>query len=94
LHPKDPDPYQDFVIDEVGESEVEFHKLSSDQRLIVELQKIAEITPSVQERLARVRLLGRVSWNEASRAWCFTPSVLGRPVLRRGLFSKRSASGV
>jgi hypothetical protein len=83
LHPKDVDPYPDFVIAKVGENQVEFQKLSSSQYLAVELQKVAEITPSVQERLARIRLLGRVTWDESSQAWRFIPSVLGRPVASR-----------
>ncbi len=80
LAPKDPDPNPDFNIREVTDSKVVFQKLSSHKRLEVELQKVAEITPSVQERLARVRLHGYVRWDQSSQAWRFVPSVLGRPV--------------
>jgi len=82
LQPKDPDPYPDFMISELGENEVTFQKLSSGQWIDVELQKVAEITPSLQERLARIRLHGRVTWHENIHCWRFTPSVLGRPMLK------------
>ncbi len=81
LEPKDPDPYPDFAINEVHAERVKFEKLSNEQQLEVELQKVAEITPSPQEHLARIRLYGHVTWDENSQIWRFVPSVLGRPAL-------------
>lgn len=83
LEPKDPDPYPEFTIAKVADSIVEFQKLSNQQYLPVEIQKLAEITPSSQERLARIRLHGRVEWDQSKKEWHFVPSVLGRPI-RRG----------
>jgi hypothetical protein len=80
LHPKDVDPYPDFVIAKVDESEVEFQKLSSSQCLGIELQKVAEITANLQDRVARIRILGRITWDESNQAWRFTPALLGRPM--------------
>jgi hypothetical protein len=74
------------MIAEVKDSRVVFQKLSSSQHLEVELQKVAEITLSDQERLAQIRLLGRVTLDESFHGWRFTPSVLGRPVFRRRRF--------
>ena len=79
LLPKDPDPFPDFGIDAVSETEVEFKKLSSSQSLTVELQKIAEITVNSAEKAASIRLLGRVSWNGPIERWRFDPTILGRP---------------
>ena len=78
LTPKDPDPHPNFSIDAVSQDAVVFHKLSSSQRLTVELQKIAEITDDLQA-LVRVRLLGEVQWNERGGAWEFLPTRVGRP---------------
>jgi len=81
LQPKDPDPYPNFRIEKISENEIEFHKLSSSQRLTVETRKVAEITVSPEERLAYIRLLGRVSWDSGSQQWRFTAPVVGRPSL-------------
>ena len=85
LQPKDPDPHPDFLIEEVRDTEVRFHKLSSDHRLMVQMQKIAEITVDGQERLVHIRLLGRVSWIDDIRipTWRFTPSRIGRPKISK-----------
>jgi len=81
LRPKDPDPYPDFMITALGDETIEFEKLSSDQRLTIELRKIAEIT--VDQQLLSIRLLGRVRWVERGiprPEWQFAPSQrVGRP---------------
>jgi hypothetical protein len=78
LTPKDPDPHPNFSIDMVSHDTVIFHKLSSSQRLTVELQKIAEITDDGQA-LVRIRVLGEVRWNDNVSAWEFLPTRIGRP---------------
>lgn len=79
LLPKEPDPYPDFDIHRVSDTEVDFQKLSNSQYLPLELQKIAEITVNSAERIASIRLLGRVSWNDSTKEWHFTPTIMGRP---------------
>jgi hypothetical protein len=79
LHPKDPDPYPNFMIGEVGLGEVRFRKLSSSQEVVVELRKVAEIVVSEAERLADIRLLGRVTWQEDAGLWRFVTTRAGRP---------------
>jgi hypothetical protein len=81
LQPKDPDPYPNFRLEKISENEIELHKLSSGQRLTVETRKVAEITVSVAEKVAYVRLLGRVSWDSGIQRWRFTAPVIGRPSL-------------
>ncbi len=81
LQPKDPDPYPNFRIEKVSENGIEFHKLSSSQRLTVEARKIAQIAVSPDEKLASIRLLGRVSWDNGIKRWRFTAPVIGRPSL-------------
>lgn len=86
LRPKDPDPYPDFMIDSVGDEQVKFEKLSCNQYLAVEIQKIAAIRRDEHKKLARIRLLGRVSWVEHGiprPEWRFMPSGrIGRPKVR------------
>jgi ribosomal protein L44E len=79
LQPKDLDPYPNFRIQKVSENEVEFQKLSSDQYLTVETRKIAEITVSSGERIAYLRLLGRVCWEDDIQRWRFKATLVGRP---------------
>jgi hypothetical protein len=79
LQPKDPDPYPNFRIQKVSENEVEFHKLSSGQYLTVETRKIADITVSADERIAYLRLLGRVCWEQDIQRWRFKATLVGRP---------------
>jgi hypothetical protein len=75
LSPKDPDPYPDFMIESVGNDEVVFEKLSSTQRLPIELRKVAEIMADRGRRIANIRLLGRVVWD--GRAWRLGPARSG-----------------
>lgn len=81
LRPKDPDPYPEFRIEEVEHDCVRFQKLSSDQRLSIEIRKIAEVT--LHEQSASIRLFGRVRWVEVGvpgPEWQFTPTrSAGRP---------------
>lgn len=85
LKPKDPDPYPNFRIQKVSEDEVEFLKLSSGQYLTVETRKIAGITVSSEDRIAYLRLLGRVCWEQNIQRWRFKATLVGRPprALRR-----------
>jgi hypothetical protein len=83
LYPKDPDPYPDFLIRDIGADTVEFEKLSSGQRLPVELRKIAEVTFSSQEERTYIRVLGRVTWDERIKEWRFVPSRIGRPMTKQ-----------
>ena len=84
LQPKDPDPYPNFRIQNVSESEVEFNKLSSSQYLTIETRKIAEITVNSDEKVAYIRLLGRVCWDGEIKRWRFRAPVIGRPSLSKG----------
>jgi hypothetical protein len=79
LAPKDPDPYPNFSIENILESEVVFKKLSSSQRLTIELQKIAEITVIEAQELVSMRLLGFVRWHDDRKEWLFAASRVGRP---------------
>ena len=69
LLPKDPDPYPDFKISNVTGAEVTFKKLSSDTSLAIELQKIANITPQLERKVADVQLRGRVVWDGNRAGW-------------------------
>lgn len=79
LSPKDPDPYPNFRIWEVGASEVQFRKLSSMQHISVELRKVAEITVDDPSRIVHIRLYGRVTWDEVGQRWHFVSTRVGRP---------------
>jgi hypothetical protein len=80
LSPKDPDPYQDFYIVSVNESEVEFKKGSNGDCVTLDLRKISEITISPADKLAYIRLLGRIVWREDLKRWRFAPTAaVGRP---------------
>jgi hypothetical protein len=79
LSPKDPDPYPDFAVAMLGEEEVKFEKLSSDQHVPVEIRKIAEITDDGLEDITHIRLLGRIHWDESINRWRFAPTRIGRP---------------
>ena len=72
LSPKDPDPYRDFMIETVGQDDVVFQKLSSSQRLSIELRKVAEITLDKHKKIAAIRLLGRVAWD--GTRWLLVPA--------------------
>lgn len=79
LTPKDLDPYPDFSIENVLENEVVLTKLSSSQRLTVELQKVAEVIAPDSQQPILIRLLGAVRWNEGLSEWQFLPTRVGRP---------------
>jgi hypothetical protein len=79
LQPKDPDPYPNFRIRCASEDSIEFVKLSSSQYLTVETRKIAEIAVSSDEKIAYIRLLGRVCWEDSIQRWQFRATVVGRP---------------
>jgi len=82
LTPKDPDPYPDFYVEDVGDHEVGFRKGSNDNWVAVDLRKIAGITVGGVEPIAQVRVLGRVVWDNAR--WRFVPTgSVGRPTKRR-----------
>jgi hypothetical protein len=81
LQPKDPDPYPNFRIEKASENEVEFHKLSSDQRLTVETRKITEFVVNSDEKIAYIRLQGRVCWDDSIQRWRFRPRGMIRPSL-------------
>ena len=81
LTPKDPDPYPDFYINQVAETEVEFRKGSNSDHVTVELRKVAEVTLDREGRVAHIRLLGHISWHEDIKRWRFAPSQIGRPPL-------------
>lgn len=72
LCPKDPDPFRDFKIQNVSADEVVFCKLSSTQRLPIELRKVAEITPDKARNIATIRVLGRVAWDGTK--WLLVPA--------------------
>lgn len=81
LSPKDPDPHPDFRIATIEDAYVKFQKLSSDQNLEVEFGKIAEIIVDRSAQIIRIRLLGRVTWNDepGHLEWRFRASRVGRP---------------
>jgi hypothetical protein len=81
LSPKDPDPYPDFYMTEIGEAEVTFSKGSNSDQLTVELNKIAEIAIDHQGKIAHIRVLGYIGWHEDIKRWRFVPSRIGRPPL-------------
>ena len=85
LLPKDPDPYPNFRIENASENEVEFHKLSSGQRLTVETRKISEIVVNSDEKIAYVRFQGRVCWDDGIQRWRFRPRSIRRPGLAEEL---------
>lgn len=80
LLPKDPDPYPNFHIGSVTEAEVEFRKGSNGDCVALDLRKIAEITVSPADKLAYIRVLGRIVWREDIKRWRFAPTAeVGRP---------------
>jgi hypothetical protein len=84
LSPKDPDPYPDFYIHNLGgdATEVQFHKGSNGDVVTVDLRKIAEITATHHQgkAMAYVRLLGRIAWHQDIKRWRFEPTAaIGRP---------------
>lgn len=82
LLPKDPDPYPDFYIHHLGDNdtEVDFHKASNHDVVTVDLRKIAEMTVNQAEKMAHVRVLGRVVWDGDIKGWRFAPTAaVGRP---------------
>jgi hypothetical protein len=85
LTPKDPDPYPDFCINQITETEVEFRKGSNSDHVTVGLQKVAEITLDREGRRTHIRLLGHVSWHDDIKRWRFAPNQIGRPPLDRAI---------
>jgi hypothetical protein len=82
LLPKDPDPYPNFHVGSINEGEVEFRKGSNGDSVAVDLRKIAEITVSTADKLAYVRVLGRIVWREDIKRWRFAPTAaVGRPAV-------------
>ncbi len=82
LLPKDPDPYPNFHVASINEGEVEFRKGSNGDSVAVDLRKIAEITVSTADKLAYVRVLGRIVWREDIKRWRFAPTAaVGRPAV-------------
>lgn len=80
LSPKDPDPYPNFYISRVHETEVTFLKGSNNDNVTVDLRRIADITISPQEKLAYIRVLGRIVWHGDIKRWQFEPTApVGRP---------------
>jgi hypothetical protein len=80
LTPKDPDPYPNFHINRINEGEVEFQKGSNHDIVTVDLRKIADITISPAERVAYIRVLGRIVWHADIKRWRFAPTgAVGRP---------------
>ena len=71
LYPKDPDPYLDFKISTLSEGEVTFVKLSSDQRLTIDLRKVARITERSDGKIADIELRGRVILDRSRGGWVF-----------------------
>jgi hypothetical protein len=84
LFPKEPDPYPDFRIESTEGNYVTFQKLSSQQRLEIDLAKIAEMAVDRLAQTLTLRLLGRVIWKEEAKnsEWRFIPSRIGRPKVR------------
>jgi len=81
LSPKDQDPYPDFYINRVCETEVEFRKASNSDLVTVDLHKIAAFTIDREDGVAHIRVLGHISWREDIKRWRFAPSQVGRPPL-------------
>jgi hypothetical protein len=80
LTPKDPDPYPNFRINFIRDGEVEFQKGSNHDVVTVDLRKIAEITINTADRVANVRVLGRIVWRAEIKRWRFAPTgTVGRP---------------
>lgn len=80
LTPKDPDPYPNFHINNVHDGEVEFQKGSNHDIVTVDLRKVADITISTADRVAYIRVLGRIVWHDDIKRWRFAPSgAVGRP---------------
>jgi hypothetical protein len=80
LSPKDPDPYPNFYLMSVNEGEVEFRKGSNSDHVTLDLRKISEITISPADKLAYIRVLGRIVWREDIKRWRFAPTAeVGRP---------------
>ena len=80
LAPKDPDPYPNFHINRISEGEVEFQKGSNHDIVTVDLRKIADITMSPADRVAYIRVLGRIVWHADIKRWRFAPTgAVGRP---------------
>ena len=83
LTPKDPDPYPAFGIARIHETTIEFRKKSNDDHITVDLRKIADITINQPDRIAHIRLLGRVAWHPeigGAGRWLFEPTApIGRP---------------
>lgn len=84
LTPKEPDPYPNFHINFIDDGQVEFQKGSNDDLVAVDLRKIAEISVSRAERIAYIRVLGRVTWDDERKRWSFVPTgTVGRPPMVR-----------
>jgi hypothetical protein len=81
LSPKDPDPYPDFYMAEIGEADVTFSKGSNSDQVTVDLNKVAQITIDHQGKIAHIRVLGHIGWHEDIKRWRFAPSRIGRPPL-------------
>lgn len=80
LSPKDPDPYPNFHLLSVNDSEAEFEKSSNNSRVTVDLRKISEITISHDDKHGYVQLLGRIVWRDDIQRWRFVPTgAVGRP---------------
>jgi hypothetical protein len=80
VSPKDPDPYPNFHLHYLHENEVEFRKCSNHDMVTVDLRKIAEISINEAERMASVRVLGRIVWRDDIKGWRFAPTApVGRP---------------
>ena len=71
LHPKDVDPYPDFMISSVSEDRVTFTKLSSDQSLPIDLGSVVDITRESTGNIVDIELRGRVVWDRAQQGWVY-----------------------
>ena len=86
LTPKDPDPYPNFQLFHLHDGEVEFQKGSNHDIVNVDLRKIAEISINQMERVASVRVLGRIVWHDDIKRWRFVPTApIGRPPQPTGM---------
>jgi hypothetical protein len=89
LSPKDPDPYPDFYIHNLGDdaTEVQFHKGSNGDVVTIDLRKVAEIATANQGKpMAYVRVLGRIVWHDDINRWQFAPTgEVGRPAKPSGI---------
>jgi hypothetical protein len=84
LSPKDPDPYPNFHVGAINDTEVEFRKGSNGDCVVLDLRKIAEIAVSPADRVAYIRVLGRIEWREDIKRWRFAPTAaIGRPAVIR-----------